>query len=747
MRALDMATAPRRDSVRWAAETTDWLGLARMVETPAAEKACGNYVLGRLRGDRRGKATIESRSAVTLDADSARGEDIVALLDVLGWQSIVHTTYSSTPEHPRYRVILLPDRDLAPDEYVELASRVMDMLGREQFDEGSTQPERYMFRPSAADPSAYRYWILDGSPVPVNDLLKGWDRDLRNRPDPGVSARKRDPFALDGVVGAFNRVYADFDHLIESYGLPYERAGSRRWHLVGASAEAGLSQVADGLVYSHHAHDPAYVQTCSAFDLVRLHRFSELDEDTHVGTPVNRLPSHAAMCELASKDAAVVAELVGDEFAQKESGWQLDLTLNNKTGAVLDSIKNWDLIMENDQVFGVLCWNELTMSVEILGDLPWRIRDGNPTFTGSDRSALYMHLERQYRVRPPRYLVDDMVAVVAARRRVNPLREYLLSVEWDGTPRVETCLPGVVPTPYTRAVARKVLTAAVARVLDPGCKWDHTLVLYGDEGMGKTWWVDRMALGYSAALGRISDKDTLLTMQRSWIMLNDEGTSLRKAEAEAQKEFLTRRYDVFRLPYERETMAHPRHCVIWSTTNDETFLRRQEGNRRFLIVRCQQKVDFDALTEEYVAQVWAEAVHLYRSGETLYLDDAESALASAERERYVEEDALGGLILAYLDTPVPAEWDRMSPDARIQWRQAYTDGMAEAGPGRIGRVCSAQIWVEALGRRIGDHRRADLLEITTALRRLPGWRALDGRVRLPGYGPQLTFERVREDEK
>src|SRR5699024_12437129 len=89
--------------------------------------------------------------------------------------------------------------------------------------------------------------------------------------------------------------------------------------------------------------------------------------------------------------------------------------------------------------------------------------------------------------------------------------------EWDGTPRLEEALPGVVPTDYTRLVARKCLVAAVARVFDPGCKWDHTLIIYGEEGLGKTHWISRMSKGYTAPLGDIRSKDTLLSMQRSWI--------------------------------------------------------------------------------------------------------------------------------------------------------------------------------------------------------------------------------------
>jgi len=279
----------------------------------------------------------------------------------------------------------------------------------------------------------------------------------------------------------------------------------------------------------------------------------------------------------------------------------------------------------------------------------------------------------------------------------------------------------------------------------PGIKWDHTLVLYGSEGLGKSYWIDRMARGYSASLGSLGDKDTLITMQRSWILVADEGHSLRKADAEQQKEFLTRTEDVFRMPYDRESQVHKRRCVVWSTTNDEVFLRRQEGNRRFLIVKCEERVDFDSLTPEYVDQVWAEAVHLYKEGERLFLADDESRTAADARENFTEEEALAGVLAEHLDIPVPGNWDDMGLMERRQYFLDQSMGAGLPGNARQDRTCSTQLWVEALGNEIGRHRRTDLLEITAIMKTMPGWRRVPGRHRLPNYGLQVVFERVDEE--
>lgn len=758
MTSLAVATAPNRNSLHWKQGEITWDELTTWLDTPGDTKEAGNYLLGTLRettttckkgqpphtGLHRNNQAIVSRSAITLDADSPRPDlpDVVELL--LGSAAIVHTTYSSSPDDLRFRVILPVDRPLLPDEYHAATSAVMERLGADQFDQGSTEPARYMFKPAAQEPGWFQSWVVDGPLLAVDPLLASWDPDLSKLPLQKPHRNKRDPFDLDGTVGAFNRAYEDWATLIDAYDLPYEpAANSDRWQLTGAASVAGMGVMGPGLVYSHHITDPAYGQACSAFDLVRLHHFGNLD-DGHHDAPVNRRPSQAAMLDLASRDAKVVADLVGADFSEELGDWKLGLKLHSRTGKLVDVMSNWDIIRDNEPVFKHLHFNEFSLAIETSADLPWRpLAQGGALFSATDRAALCHYLERAYRIRPARGFIDELVNTKAVETYVNPVRDYLEALSWDGTKRLETCLPGVVPTAYTRMVARKCMIAAVARIFQPGVKWDHTLVLFGNEGIGKSYWVELMARGYSASLGRIGDKDTLLTMQRSWIMVSDEGYSLRKAEADVQKEFLTRTEDVFRMPYDREAGAHPRHCVIWGTTNDEVFLRRQEGNRRFLIVRCAQWVDFTKLTDHYIGQVWAEAVHLYRQGELLFLDDAQSGVASLEREHFIEEDALAGMVQEFLETPVPEDWDAMSPDARLAWRQAFSDGIVAPGTGRIMETCSAQLWVEALGKRFGDHRRSDLLDINTALKRVPGWSPLSGRRRVTHYGPQQVF--IRED--
>lgn len=743
--SFSIATAPNRDSKFWEPGWVTWEEMCSWVTAPSNHKECGNYLLGRLKGTTRTKASIAGRSAITLDADYAT-PDLPDIFEMITpYAAVIHTTYRSAPDAPRYRFIIPADREMAPGEYGVIAELLMTQLGSSHWDAGGAQAERYMFRPSAEHREWYHSWVVDGAPLPVDKLLA----EAAALPVPIVPPvsrqEKRDPFGLPGTVGAFNRVYEDFQHLIDVYDLPYEPdGGDQRWRLVGATSAAGMGVVRPGLVYSHHANDPTANQVCSAFDLVRLHRFRDLDASITTSLPLNRRPSHDAMLNLALADKEVMRELLPDFTPLSEGDpdpdWQAKLRMSAKTGGVLDVVVNWDLLSEHDPVLSALWYNALSMSVETRADFPWR-SDKARSLSNADRSAFGLYLERTYGLCAAPTRINAVIDAAALRRAFNPVVGYLDTLKWDGVPRVETCLPGVTPTVYTRMVARKSIVAAVARMYDPGCKWDHTLILFGSEGIGKSFWIDRMARGYSASLGPIGYKDTLITMQRSWIMTSDEGHSLKKADADQQKEFLTRTEDVFRMPYDREAIVHKRHCVIWGTTNDDVFLRRQEGNRRFLIVRCERRVDFAALTDFYVDQVWAEAVTLYRAGELLYLEDVQSTTAAEEREEFIEEDALTGVLQEFLDRLVPTEWENSSPEVRQLWLAGRDEGMVPEGTERIMETCSLQLWVEALGKKMGDHRRVDLLEINTALKRLRGWKAVPGRHRVNHYGPQLVFRR------
>lgn len=768
---LAVATAPKRDSLKWKNEVVAWSEIKAWMDSPANLKEAGNYVLGRLSGDRRNKTSIEARSALTLDVDHP-DDEFLERLQGTDCLLIWHTTYSSTPDHPRYRIIIPLDREVSPAEYEAAVRGVMEDLGTECFDPGSIQPERYMFKPASQKPEWFQWGEVKGSVADADTLIALAPESLAGLPPIRPSRRKQDPFEMAYPMGEFNRAYEDLDLLIEEYELPYEPAGTKRWTLSGAiGSAAGVGEVAPGLWYSHHGGDPAYGEVHTAFDLVRVHQFGELDEGVKPRTPVNKRPSHLAMKDLAMADPRVLEAKWKEPYEDFDAfdatrttptldppdnepseasetpsddapaDWRTGLA-TNRAGTVLDSLDNWKLILKHDPNFQAIVYNEMTRSTEVEGQTTWRRDPSIRAWLESDLKNLQVWVEEKYHLKASKERVDLLVMRARSMRHVDPVKDYLVSLDgrWDGQPRVEECLPGVKPDEFTRMAARKSLVAAVARAMMPGVKADHTLIIYGKAGLGKSEWIDRMSKGWTADLGDIRNKDTLVTLSRSWIVVADEGHSLRKADVDAQKAFLTRRVDVFRAPYERQVAEYPRRCVIWGTTNEDVFLTRDEGNRRYLPVHSTERIDLDSLTPEYIDQLWAEAYHMWQNGEILYLTEEESTLAVQERERYTEDDTLAGQIASFLDMKVPEDWMKMGREERFMFYRSYQEG-ANDGTESIEITCVLQVWHEVMGEQYSPTE-ANRRMIRASMKNVPGWRPGDKTKYFDkSYGSQRVYER------
>lgn len=329
---MHIVTAPRRNSAHWEQGTITWDELITWMVDPADHKEAGNYILGTLRPTtkthrpdgapctdlHRCREAVVSREALMLDADYP-AEDFLQQLQGLRVRLLVHTTFSSTPESPRYRVIIPLSRPVPPAEYEAAALHVMEQVGAASFDAGSSQPERYMFRPAGEH---FWFHVQDGpmmEPPTVPDT-------------PLAPVTKRDPFGLPGAVGAFNRVYRDLDQLVQEFDLPYEPAGGR-WRYAGTVSAPGMSQIDEGVWWSDHQTDPASGYAQTAFDLVRIHRFGSEDADSHPGTPVHELPSHGSMLALAEGLPAVREEQVLHDFGPtspvKSLGYDPDSALDD----------------------------------------------------------------------------------------------------------------------------------------------------------------------------------------------------------------------------------------------------------------------------------------------------------------------------------------------------------------------------------------------------------------------------------
>lgn len=299
-------------------------------------------------------------------------------------------------------------------------------------------------------------------------------------------------------------------------------------------------------------------------------------------------------------------------------------------------------------------------------------------------------------------------------------------------------------TPYTRAVTRKAFTAAVARIMAPGCKYDTMPVLIGGQGRHKSAILAKMGgVWFSDSLRTFGDKDAMETIQGTWLNELAEMQALNKADINAVKMFLSKTSDYYRASYGRFAADHARQCVFFGTTNSRECLTDPTGSRRFLPLDIDQQARtknvFEHLDQER-DQLWAEAVELWQAGEPLHLPPELEEVARTVQEDHRAKHPWEGLIREFLEREVPADWNNWSLNRRrVFWGGNVKDESSIALVPRD-RVCALEIWCELLDGRQKDMKKTDSREINDILSTLPGWEP--NRTRFGIYGHQRGFQRV-----
>lgn len=771
---LDIATANSRKAKKWKNGKTSWAeildNLSKTTVTPetAAEykkmsrdqqadiKDVGAFVGGYC--NQGSRSNIRHRSILTLDADFAGSELWSDYCMIYGNAAAEYSTHKHTPEAPRLRLVIPLSRNVSPDEYEAIGRRVAADLGIDQFDDSTYQPQRCMFWPSTSKDAEFLFEYIDGPVLDPDEVLQtyhdwkdvsAWPMSSRVSEIIRKDAQKQaDPLTKSGLVGAFCRAYSIQEAIaafIPAYA-PCDEPG--RYTYIEGSTAAGVIIYEDKFSYSFHATDPASGKLCNAWDLVRLHKFAARDEGINPETPVNRRPSWQAMTELVLNDSKVKAQILADrvedfddEIPEDGDDWKGLLKIT-KDGSVASTIDNVVQILEHDErLSGRLIYDEMRYSIIATQPLPWR-KDPGP-WSDSDDAALRFFLEKMYGL-SGKDKIFDAVNVVAMEHKVHPVRDYLNSLSWDGVRRVDSLLIdylGAEDSDYTRAVTRKALVAAVARIFRPGCKFDYMLTLRGRQGLGKSALIRKLGgKWFSDSFSTVQGKEAYEQVLGNWLIEVGELAGMKKAEAEIIKLFISKQVDRFRPAYGRRTQEYPRQCIFIGTTNESQFLRDTTGNRRFWVVDTPNDAALDLwedLTQETVDLIWAEAVLLYQAGEDLYLSGELEAEARRVQAAYEEESPKAGMVAAYLDRLLPEGWEDMDLFARRAWLESDAEGTQQRAT-----VCSVEVYAEALG---GNPERLDryaIKEINDIMCALEGWRRMGSeRITVKPYGRQRFYRR------
>jgi predicted P-loop ATPase len=382
-----------------------------------------------------------------------------------------------------------------------------------------------------------------------------------------------------------------------------------------------------------------------------------------------------------------------------------------------------------------------------------------PGWSDTDVACAKLYFERNYGIWSPTKFKDALLAVTSSERLYHPVKEYLNSLKWDGIPRLDTLLVdylGADDTPYVRAVTRKTLVAAVARIFRPGVKFDSILVLNGVQGMGKSTLFTKLGKDWfsdSLSISDMKDKTAPEKLQGYWILELSELNGMKKMDVEVVKSFITRTDDKYRQAYGTTVESHPRSCVIVGTTNsDSGFLRDITGNRRFWPVRVSGQGKYHPWDLTEVDQVWAEAIEYYNRGEDLFLKGDIAAEAYTQQREAMETDDREGIVQEYLDRLLPEGWEKFDLYQRRNFLGGgeFDDAVHE-GTVRRTRVCAMEIWCECFGKPREALKKTDSYEIEGILYKLGGWARYSdnatGKCRIPGYGVQKTFVRVADGKQ
>lgn len=730
----------------------------------------------------RKKPNIAFRSMLTIDIDNA-GPELWPLFRALyPGTAVCYSTHRHTPEKPRYRIVVPFDREVMPEEYEPISRQFCKRYGLlECTDPASHKISQLFYWPSTPTGAEFFSELLneDGAPLNADSMLAGYAdwHDVSQWPtaageSKGITAGMKkagDPTEKPGLIGAFCRTYS-IEEAAEKF-LPdiYDPCAMEgRYTYMGGSTSGGAVTYEGKFMHSHHESDPAH-GLHNAFDVVRLHKFGDLDEGVKPDTPVNKLPSYLAMCDfcltdtdtkktlMEEKQREAAADFAGLDFDAEgdvakhyapvadaegdvakhyatvaDTEGVKDLTLDRK-GNALNTGENLNAIFLNDPLLKRVRYNAFADKdvTDVRGLQGTHGEDVDDTTSG----RIADHVEKVYGLKLTVKKVDERLSTTAPERSFNPVQDFITSTKWDGTPRVDTLLIdylGADDNAANREVMHKWAVAAVKRAFEPGCTFQNVLTLTGGQGIGKSVFLATLARSAGWFNDNIDlsakDKDINESLRGRWIMEIAELAGLSRADWQSVKGFISRDSDKYRAAYARRATDNPRRCVFAATTNSIEFLRdADKGNRRWWVVPVKGTGAVsgwvDRLRAE-VPQIWAEAYTYYLNGEDICNLSDQTAKHMFEMQWQYSEDASDPMreeIIEYLDILLPVDWSTRGDNSRRQYIRDR-DPLEAVGTVRRDTVRAREFLWEALGIQSGAAGHgAEARKFNRIMRSLPDW--------------------------
>ena len=262
-----------------------------------------------------------------------------------------------------------------------------------------------------------------------------------------------------------------------------------------------------------------------------------------------------------------------------------------------------------------------------------------------DDTFTAMWISRTYGFTPASVMVLEVVEALGKTNKWHPVREWLRSLKWDGTKRLNNWLTkylGVPFSPYSKRVAAWWLMGLVKRIFAPGTKFDYCLVLSGPQGKKKS--TTFAVLGgewFGDAELDLSSKDSMIGLRGKMIHEFAELGSLTRSDEKRQKSFLSRTVDEYRPPYGTRLVRALRQLVFGGSTNEHEWNKDPTGGRRFWPVDCLfDEIDIEGL-RSVRDQLFAEALARIDAGERYWpTAEEQRTYFDVEQLRVEQQDSI-----------------------------------------------------------------------------------------------------------
>ena len=660
----------------------------------------GEYVIGgEFGGGVRDEASMISRTLLVIDIDSYDGhiDELVFDLSMCPFAFVAYSTWRHTPETPRVRVIAELSRPVTPDEYRVLAKAACESLAVPvaAIDPCSWTPNQPMFAPQ--HPEGGSFWTMTGkgNAYPVPAFIATPKVDDIDDLSLMVAALPLDmtDVEVDAYLAAYPATGLDYDAWLKcGMALYHQHEGSKagftrwvnwskldgdrfddgempsKWKSFGGSAKP----VTMASIIYHVKQAGVVVSTAKGWleqieDCVDKHALEKLVQfkisaDRSIG-PVDLAGLEVAVKTKFSEFGVVLrADPLRKLFKPKHKRALPDISSSELP---LETVGNLRAIADNCGV--VVRYNVIKKEDEILiPDAGWSIDNG--------KTASITWLQSEcHKVEMRTSNIKNFVTLLADSNQFNPVTEWIESVSWDGTPRLDAFYDTVqedtekCSAKMKRIVMMRWAVSAIAAAFSPnGIMARGVLVFQGVQYSGKTRWIDALApkgmeLIKTGRALNVHDKDSVKQIVSSWISeLGELDATFKKSDIAALKAFITSDTDELRRPYAAAESQYARRTVFAASVNESKFLQDDTGNSRFWVIPI---ISINHAHQLDMQQVWAEFYRLWKGGEKHYLTNSEMAMLNGHNESFTAPEPIFEMVSSHLD------WANFDPND-CRWMQA-----------------------------------------------------------------------------